>query len=1081
MNTFKSTLALILLFTSFIGKAQLSKADADNLVLNTIINDTTKIVYALNEPLGRSESVMTAVGADLQNPYSTSFVYFIDDMPSANWVHPCRYIFINIDDGSFTIETDDIYPNDYKSFVRISEQTYKNRTQWPHTTYTIPQKAQPNSKLYAVLIAGDIGPNGSDVKSWFNLSCVYTTLVNKYGFIENNENNHIIVCTNYEVHEAMSFCFGNTPLLYPKEDLNHSGGIDNYSDFYTNYNHKNDIKEIFDNLSGEQHTLSNVPELDENDQLFVFICGVGLSNNNTQKIMLKRGQDAEYLTDSDLTTYVNKIKCSQMTFLIDCNFAGGFIDEIMGDTSAECLNRAVHTSTDATHKSWSERYISTYIGRDGGGDAGLVDEYVYYWTAASLGYYPILGTYTDSISGPWYKYSYTAIGEFPWYEINDFNDPYGAQHSAYDVNPDTNDDGTLSMEEAFKFADKLDSYSHNGYFNPIDIMANGDSCVEYPSHAYESSFTKELITLNGYQGTIGNDAATGIGHKYTLVDDVTVAPNSILTISNNSLIEGKNNLLTNNGSIITATNISNATFKRVKFNNLGGSMSYTNCVFDTCSTMFTCDGLLNIQHSTFNRTRLHVYVDDEQIDNYTVTIENNIFNDGSVSDRALSIEKVPQCTVSGNDITSGGNGIYISNLSGLYSNYVFNNNNIHNCSNSGFVSYASNGTLNDNSISNNSVDGLKSYNLSSLHVKGDSLAQTKYETQQLVFNGRYQVHATNNSYPLDFHYNWLAANTNSNYQILYYESDHSYDFRPLVFNVTNNCWDPLSDNQISSHLLSTGNTTFNYLPTWNPTGPYSMPDALEPILALGNNYAENGDYDAARETYMGLVSNYPDSPEAITALKALFSVEIASEGDFIDLKDYYLELITDNNLGIVADNLANRCDIRIGNYSDAISWYEDKIIDPNTSYSERIFAEIDLGDLYLQMNNNGTRGIQGKLTEYIPISKETHELRTDYLLSLLPGGIEETETENTYATQISCSPNPTNGKTTLSYTLSDDSDAEVFVFNMLGNKILHIESVRQNSGSHEVELDLSNMPDGMYFCNIYTGNNNNKTFKIIKH
>lgn len=74
-----------------------------------------------------------------------------------------------------------------------------------------------------------------------------------------------------------------------------------------------------------------------------------------------------------------------------------------------------------------------------------------------------------------------------------------------------------------------------------------------------------------------------------------------------------------------------------------------------------------------------------------------------------------------------------------------------------------------------------------------------------------------------------------------------------------------------------------------------------------------------------------------------------------------------------------------------------------------------------------------------------------------------------------------NGKTTLSYTLSDDSDAEVFVFNMLGNKILHIESVRQNSGSHEVELDLSNMPDGMYFCNIYTGNNNNKTFKIIKH
>ena len=1082
MKCFKLLLSAMLLSSALIVNAQLSKADADKLVLNTIINDTTKTVYTLNEPLSHGESVMTAEGVDLQNPYNNSFVYFIDDMPLANWVHPCRYIFINIEDSSYTIEEEDIYPNDYHAFVRISKRTYKNRTQWPHTTYTIPPKATPNSKLYAVLIAGDVGPDGDDVKSWFNLSCVYTTLVNKYGFIENNSNSHIIVCTNYEVHYAMNY-LNNSPLLYPEVDLNHSGGIDNCFDFYTDYNHKNDIKKIFDNLSGEQHSLSDVPELSENDQLFVFICGVGSSNNNTQKIMLKRGQNAEYLTDSDLTTYVKKIKCSQMTFFIDCNFAGGFIDELMGDTSAECQNRAVHTSTDVTHKSWSEQYISEYTGRGGGGDTGLVDEYVYYWAAASLGYYPILGTYTstDSISGPWYKYSYTAIGEFPWYEINTFNDPYGTQHSAYDVNPDTNNDNTLSMEEAFKFADNLDSYSHNGYFNPINTMANGDSCVEYPGHAYESTFTKELITLNGYRGTIGDDAATGAGHKYTLADNVTVVPNSTLTISNNSLIEGKNKILTNYGSITTSTNTNNATFKRVTFNNLGGSMSYTNCVFDTCNTMFTCDGPLMIENSIFNRTRLHVYVDDEHIDNYTVNISNNVFNDIGLTNRALNIEKVPQCNVIDNSITSGGNGIFISNLSGLYSNYVFNNNTIYNCSYSGFVSYASNGILNGNNISYNNTDGLQSYNLSGLHVKGDSLAPNKFVTQRLTFNGRYQVHATNNSYPIDFHYNWLAENTNSNYYILYYESNHSYGSRPLVFNVTNNCWDPLSDNQISSHLLSTGNTTFNYLPTWNPSGPYSMPDALETILALGNNYAESGDYEEAKETFMGLVSNYPDSPEAITALKALFSVEIASGSDFIDLKDYYLELIADNNLGIVADNLANRCDIRIGNYSDAINWYEDKIIDPNTSYSERIFAEIDLGDLYLQMNNNGTRAIQGKLTEYIPVSKEAHESRSDHLLSLLPGGIEEEKTCNTIATQMSCSPNPTNGKTTLLYTLSDDSDIEIFVFDMLGNEVLHVNSVKQNSGSHEAELDLSNMPDGMYFCNIYTGNNNNETLKIIKH
>ena len=61
----------------------------------------------------------------------------------------------------------------------------------------------------------------------------------------------------------------------------------------------------------------------------------------------------------------------------------------------------------------------------------------------------------------------------------------------------------------------------------------------------------------------------------------------------------------------------------------------------------------------------------------------------------------------------------------------------------------------------------------------------------------------------------------------------------------------------------------------------------------------------------------------------------------------------------------------------------ERIEDETTSYNDSIFATIDLGNLYLKMNDDGLKGIQGKLTQFIPKSREDHSLRTDYALRLL--------------------------------------------------------------------------------------------------
>lgn len=1078
MKKIKTLLTILLAFTSLIVSAQLSKSEADDLMLNIINNDTTIVVYGMNEFVGNGFSVMTAEGNEIRNPYDNSYVYFIDDVPAANWVHPCRYCFINKENGLYKIENENIYPNDFESFSRLGKNYGGNRGYWPYTTYTIPNKAAPNSKLYAVLIAGDVGYNASGVKAWYNLSCVYTTLVNKYGFIEDDSNSHIIVSTNYDVKYAMQEYNSTwTSSPYSPADLNHSCGALNSLDFYQEYTQKQDISLIFQSLAGGAGALDDIPELEEDDQLFVMICGVGSKYNDHSRIMLTRGQGAEYLYDDELAQWVRNIKCSQMTFLIACNYAGGFIDDVMNDPLAVCKNRAVHTSTDADNISYTEQHITNNNYRGGNG-GGLVDEYIYYWSAASLGYYPILEMYTDSISGPWYKYQYTAIGQFPWSLITSF----GNSHVGYDVSPDINNDMNVSMSEAFVFANNLDSYSPTGYYDPY----TGDNTdVEYPQSSYESTFTQELITLNGYKGKIINNAATGLGHKYSLDGKVTVAQNVTLTINNNCMINGNNKALLNNGTLQTANDLSNATFKRVLFNNGGGVVDLEYCVFDTCGVIHTQDGPFSLESSTLNQTCINAEAGDEPRDNYNVIISNNVFNN-TTSISTISLNKIPQCYISGNTITSGVDGINIARLTGVYSNYVFSGNTIHYCGGSGFVAYGSNGILNGNSLLNNDIDGIQSLNLSGLHIRGDSTVTDMEYTQKIKNNERYQVYASNNSYPQDFHYNWLVGNgTNSDY-ILFFESNNQQGFRPVVFNVTKNCWYSLSDTNIPAHLLLTGNAVYNYLPTWTLTGPSYMSYNPSNGLVQSDLLVANGDFEAAKLLYEEIVREFPESSEAIEALKALFAIEIATNGCLENLKSYYLGLLNDDNLGNIADNLANRCDVEIGNYDAAIRWYENKIIDTNTSYSERIFAEIDLGDLYLHMADIGNKGVRGKMTEYIPDSWESHAKHTKQLLSMLPCSDAIIVFPNVVeplvfssVEQMTCSPNPASDKIILSYTLGCESNVEIILFSMQGIEIKHVCLDKQKRGNYILEIDISNIKDGVYFCSIQTDGNKSKSTKIV--
>jgi hypothetical protein len=65
-------------------------------------------------------------------------------------------------------------------------------------------------------------------------------------------------------------------------------------------------------------------------------------------------------------------------------------------------------------------------------------------------------------------------------------------------------------------------------------------------------------------------------------------------------------------------------------------------------------------------------------------------------------------------------------------------------------------------------------------------------------------------------------------------------------------------------------------------------------------------------------------------------------------------------------------------------------------------------------------------------------------------------------------PNPFNPSTTIPFTLSTTGDAELSVYNMLGDRVAVLHSGLSERGTHEVTFDAAALPSGVYFARLST-------------
>lgn len=551
-------LSLCLLMTMAV-RSQSWRTNADALIVNQLfVNNVGYVdIYAFPELLSGTDYVCSIDGDTIQVPYQNCVGYFIDLMPFAHWAHPCKYCFVDASNHYTVIDAE--MPPQCNNMAPVSLLPRVNPAPMVYAVdTTAPRIVQHDNSnhMWAVLICGDecesyYRDECLIPKYWFDLSSVYTVLTNKFGYQEASttfgdpSDRRIIVSAPTALKNRYTFQQYD---LNGNDSYNSNTGV-KVGDFF-DYNETTETKHskatidsIFKCFAGDELCLQvyhnqGLVELTEEDQLFIFVTGVGRrdeSRNKSYFTVHDMGQDRGRIYDDEFASLLRGIKCSQMTLVTASNYSGGFVDEFMNDIShpdCQCKNRIAQSAASADGYAYGEEHNVYY--NNSGNYASCVTEFVYYWASSALGYYPYFNTYDGSV-GPWSVPSVgrrVGDGSMNWSDYFETNYEQQNPHAPYDVDPDSDGDGILSLREMFEFANDLDSWSEEGYYNSAYDPAYYSWYVpEEPQQQYESTFTKEAATLVGYEGQIDSIANSGSASQpYRLCGDIWVSPDSELTM-----------------------------------------------------------------------------------------------------------------------------------------------------------------------------------------------------------------------------------------------------------------------------------------------------------------------------------------------------------------------------------------------------------------------------------------------------------------------------------------------------------------------------------------------------------------------
>ena len=821
-------------------------------------------------------------------------------------------------------------------------------------------------------------------------------------------------------------------------------------------------------------TFSNLAStITEDDFLFVWIMSHGGTNPFTGKSYFY-SYDNQKVYDDELATWLGNIAAHKKVVFLSFPKSGGFVSELEDDgtiviTSSGATQSAGRADNLAPNGAFIENEVINTITYNHG-------EINYHLFSSLTGKTPVNQT----------VYS-------------------GSNLSTVDVDSDS----FVDINEAWNWTSTKETLS-----NESPVLSDQDNIkstteLTYPTllHANISSSTN--VSCRGLIGISKNVTVPGTSGLQFLDDskiyflndqtELEAGSESTLIIRNNCDFIGTGTLnfitITSNiyltiGSYLTITGLQSGNFWIIDIDDplsvieldhaeiskaylfvLTGSFELTNATLSSValSHEYGVYGMY-INNTTFTNSRLDIYASDPVIENctFTITSLDNPMSQGDL----LTIENCPEFSVDGCDfINAYESGIVIYNSgTDTLGIHEITGSSINDCGQmvstaAGILCYNSHVDIFDNIEIEGNPYGIKSLNNSEVSITGDRYADYVNETQQIYNNDENQVYATDGAFP--YYVRWNAIYDEDNDCLVMYDTQEEEP----PYDVSNNYWgvnfDPEDD------LCPDG--YYTYSPVWYLQIPGKSTGVDEEMFNTAGSLTTSGNYYQAKATYQELVATFPSSNFATASLKELFALEPTAGNNYASLKNYYLGIINqhvNNRLTKSAEFLANRCDIALSNYQNAISWYEGIIANP-PSFADSLFAIIDLGYLYIKMEEDSLKSTPvGTMTEYKPVTKKHHSEYRDYLLSLLfkdESVNKNPEIElgkNKAAELLPNIPNPFCDKTTIQYAANEAGYIRIKISDFSGRIVSIRDEGWKEPGQYQLALTSENLVSGVYFCTI---------------
>jgi tetratricopeptide (TPR) repeat protein len=402
----------------------------------------------------------------------------------------------------------------------------------------------------------------------------------------------------------------------------------------------------------------------------------------------------------------------------------------------------------------------------------------------------------------------------------------------------------------------------------------------------------------------------------------------------------------------------------------------------------------------------------------------------------------------------------------------------------GITVYSSIADIQNNYIYLNQI-GIQSLSFSRLYITGNSSANSEDQTQRILNNALFQLYASMNAFPLEFHWNSVYGDVSDCF--IFHDVDMS--LQPPNVNVSNNYWGSAFDSDVNLCPLR----HYDYEPIWELEGGQLNISAAQQLFLTGVNQIADSNFTQAKETFQQVIAQYPNEEPAKNSLKEILYLEPLAGNDFEGLKTWYLTdsiIVNSEILTKIAENLANKCDEKLESYPEAIDWYESVIENPE-SLEDSIFAIIDLEHLYWQMGiDTNLRSVSyvGRLSQFKPESFKAFRVHKDELISLLhltysrpSDQLEDQPIKTILADKNNLwnAPNPFKGKTQIHYYLIMESDIQMKIYNSIGQMIYSITEMNKQKGAFKFEFDATDLDSGIYFYQIIVNGTPSNAQKMI--